>query len=60
MTTYIVIHALNSVFHERPEAFDGLRMNIASNVYFLAVPNAPMVVVMRGSGESVIDRIIIR
>jgi hypothetical protein len=30
----IVINALNSVLYQRPEPFDGLRVNIASNVDF--------------------------
>jgi hypothetical protein len=60
VTANRVINALDTVLDQRPETFDGLRMHVASNIDFLAVPNAPMVVVMRGSGESGINRVVIR
>ena len=59
VTAHVVIHAPNSAFHQRPESFDGLRVNVASNVDFLGVLNAAMIVIVRSSGKSVIGRILI-
>src|ERR1022692_485899 len=59
MAANIVIGALDPVLDQRPESFNGLRMNVASNIDFLAMANAAMVVIVRGSGESVIRRIVI-
>jgi len=60
VTANIVIHALNTVLYQRPEAFDGLRMNVASYIDFLAVTNAPMVVVILRAAEAVVNRVVIR
>jgi len=59
VTANIVINALDSVLDQTPESFDGLSMGITSHIDFLAVANAPMVVIVRRSGEAVIRRIII-
>ena len=60
VTANVVIYALDSVLDQRPKPFDGLRMNVASNIDFLAVPDAAMVVVVWGSGQSIVSRIVIR
>ena len=59
VTANRVVNALDSVLNQRPESFDGLRVNVASNVDFLAVPDAPMVVVIRSTSEPIISRKVI-
>ena len=59
MTANVVINALDTVLDQTPESFDGLGVNFASNVDFLAVPNAPMIVVVLSTSEAVIGRIVI-
>ena len=59
MTANVVIDTLDSVLHKRPETFDGLRVNVASNVDFLAVSNAPMVVVVLRASKSVVRGIVV-
>jgi len=60
VTANRVINAFDSILDQRPEPFDSLGVHIASDVDFLAMTDAPMVVVVRGSGESVIDGVVIR
>jgi hypothetical protein len=59
VTANRMIDTLDSVLYERPKTFDGLRVNITSNVDFFTVPDAPMVVVVLSTSEAVIRRIVI-
>src|SRR5271156_937175 len=54
-----MIDTLDPVLYERPKSFDGLGMNVASNVNFLAMTNPAVIVVVRRSPEAVIDHIVI-
>jgi hypothetical protein len=38
----VVLYAADPALHERPKAFDGIRMNVAKDVAFLGVVDAPM------------------
>ena len=42
MTANRVIHALDTVFNQRPEPFDGLGVNVTSDVNLFAMPDASM------------------
>lgn len=59
MTAYVVVHALNTVLHKRPESFDGLRMNVTSDIDFFAVANPPMIVVFPVLVQAVIGTVVI-
>jgi hypothetical protein len=45
-----MIYATNSPFHEKPDAFDGVRVNIPTHVVFLGVVNPVVEVALPTEG----------